>query len=483
MSLWIFRTIVLLQCVVCSSSFRESSIEQENVDVESLLREKELRREMHHWDRRKLFEFVVKVSGSEEATRRMVREASVSHDVHSVRSSSFLDLFVHRYTNEIERRLNEVNVMIPERSEYVKQAKEKLLYEDDEENEKEIWDLLLLEDNLESKFLLASCLLFRGERYRVHCENNQPASLNGCDTKSALHLLKQVASDDFAEAQTYVALFLMSPFSSLDDENLLRILRDEEGIVLLDKAAAQGDLLALMSLGYHYLKENSCSKAVSNYIDVARVTMDEIALSGNDVTLPAVLLEDLENDSILKEGLKDEIKTVQYYEELALQGDAEASYTVGELLLYGDVVGIPANTEAAQQHFQRAVDLGIPEAHVMLGSIELDAENGNLTKARLHFEKALDSGVIGAYTSLGFLYLEGLGVEKNETKAFELFKHAADEEVSSAFSNLAVMYLQGIGVQQNVTQAVELLERGHQFGHLPASYVCTLHVFSIVYLL
>jgi len=406
----------------------------------------------------------------------MVKEAG-HNDVYSVRTSSFLDVFVHRYANEIEQRLEKFQILPPKPNENIERVLDLLQYEDDSENEKEIWTILLNQgkDDLESKFMMASCLLFQGQRFRIQCENalSNNDALEACDTKSALHLLKHVADRGFAKAQTYVALFLMSPFM-LDRKNPLWILSHDDDLekqsrVLLDKAAAQGDLLAQISIANQYLNENVCLKAVSNYIDVARVTIDEIEVSGNDKKFEPILIEDLETDTVFKADMKDQIKSIQYYKELSNSGDAEASYILGELLLYGDVMGVPINVHEAIQHFERA-SATIPEAHVQLGTIQLDSETGNLTLPREHFEKALDAGAVGAYTSLAFLYLEGLGVDKNETKAFEMFKHAADEEISAAYSNLAVLYLQGIGVERNVTAAVEYLKLGHEFGHVPASY-------------
>src|SRR5215831_16914450 len=60
-----------------------------------------------------------------------------------------------------------------------------------------------------------------------------------------------------------------------------------------------------------------------------------------------------------------------------------------------------------------------------------------------------------ALSNLGAMYLNGLGVKKNEKKAFELIQQAADKGFTSAEFGLGSMYANGRGVKQDLPKAVE----------------------------
>jgi uncharacterized protein len=58
-------------------------------------------------------------------------------------------------------------------------------------------------------------------------------------------------------------------------------------------------------------------------------------------------------------------------------------------------------------------------------------------------------------TNLGIMYMEGLGVKKDDKEAFELFLEAAQQQHSRAQLRLADMLLEGRGCQRSPSQALE----------------------------
>jgi len=309
-----------------------------------------------------------------------------------------------------------------------------------------------------------------------------------------IELLATIARADIATEE--------GAFDDLNDDEQLAIARAKTLLALLSevdagrsgvsgfdaeayvkRAEAIGDPLATLYVGYreyvryrHDANSVTCRDVAEYYIRTADVTMDEIEGTGDDVKLSPVFLEDMFTNTELEYALKEETDAVEYYRSLAETGDPDASLVLGDLLLYGDVPGVPPDPAEAQIHLQRAADAGIADARTQIGMMHLQGtirgEDGeaNYTAAVENLEMALDMGATSALTSLGFVYLEGLGVEKNETRAFEMFQRSADSENTDAYSNLGALYLDGVGTERNVTAAKRYFELGKESGHLPAMY-------------
>lgn len=82
--------------------------------------------------------------------------------------------------------------------------------------------------------------------------------------------------------------------------------------------------------------------------------------------------------------------------------------------------------------------------------------NGEYALALAAFNTAADNGVVEAMNELGHVYLNGRGVDQNDTQAFEMFKLAADQGLSHAQISLATMYSNGRGTVINHEEALRL---------------------------
>ena len=59
---------------------------------------------------------------------------------------------------------------------------------------------------------------------------------------------------------------------------------------------------------------------------------------------------------------------------------------------------------------------------------------------------------------LGVIFLKGQGVEKDYQKAFDYFYKSSQNGNKYAYKNLAWMYLKGLGVEKNLKEASRLLK-------------------------
>ncbi|XKM14301.1 tetratricopeptide repeat protein [Orbaceae bacterium ac157xtp] len=85
----------------------------------------------------------------------------------------------------------------------------------------------------------------------------------------------------------------------------------------------------------------------------------------------------------------------------------------------------------------------------------------DIKKAAEYYQKAASQGHALAQTNLAFLYFMGLGVEKDDKKAFELYQKAAAQQFVPAVKSLAFMYAQGVGTQEDIPKAFHLLEEAY----------------------
>ena len=99
----------------------------------------------------------------------------------------------------------------------------------------------------------------------------------------------------------------------------------------------------------------------------------------------------------------------------------------------------------------------------------------------LEFSKAkelAEQGDLKAICCLGECYLNGEGVEKNETEAIKLFRSAADKGDAYAIGRLGFCYHNGKGVEKNISEAVKLFRSAAEKGDPKSMYnlgICYLY--------
>lgn len=101
-----------------------------------------------------------------------------------------------------------------------------------------------------------------------------------------------------------------------------------------------------------------------------------------------------------------------------------------------------------------------------LGYFQGHGQQRDPVQARLYFEQAAEAGNAQAQAALGFLYLEGLGVEKNENEGVKWLRMAADQHLASAQHNLAIVLLRRSSEKKE--EVLGLLTDSAERGFLPS---------------
>lgn len=202
---------------------------------------------------------------------------------------------------------------------------------------------------------------------------------------------------------------------------------DEDYLTRMYRLAEEGDLDALMSLGY----------------------MSLYGLKGVEVNYK---------------------KAFEYYDLAAQSGDDIAINNLGSLYYSG--VGVRKDIDKAAELFAQASDLGNTEATLNLAVIFL-TQSGYLDNKReavnLLKKVAEQNNPTGRYL-LGYAYLKGIGVPENRKKAIDHIRYAAEQNYDEAQYMMGYMYEHGLGVPQNYNNALRYFTRAYNQGNLSATH-------------
>ncbi|NBQ85072.1 MAG: hypothetical protein EBU03_02970 [Methylophilaceae bacterium] len=157
----------------------------------------------------------------------------------------------------------------------------------------------------------------------------------------------------------------------------------------------------------------------------------------------------LANVLVLKKDLQSEQQARRIFENLALQGDADAQWKLGYLMAKG--IGGAKDTGVAQQWLSQAANTSA-DAQMLLAYLLHLGELGqepNDNEAKKWFEMAATK-IPKAWIGLGFVYET---VDKNYVAARWAYDHAKEQEQNLANYNLGLIYEYGKGVPVDVTQA------------------------------
>ncbi|KAF9274845.1 hypothetical protein BGZ68_000319 [Mortierella alpina] len=128
------------------------------------------------------------------------------------------------------------------------------------------------------------------------------------------------------------------------------------------------------------------------------------------------------------------------YLAAANQGVTEARVTLGRMYLNGE---LPRDVEQAKKCFQLAIKLeDFPEAHFLLGALEMQEEKPNHKTAFQHYQRAASKGLAEAQYNVGQAYFTGLGVPKNDALAVEYWKMSGQQGFGLAQLSLGAYYFQ-----------------------------------------
>lgn len=151
--------------------------------------------------------------------------------------------------------------------------------------------------------------------------------------------------------------------------------------------------------------------------------------------------------------------------EKAVGGDAEAQYELARLF-QDEKFDIYDLFESAHWH-RLAAEQGHASAQHRLGwcYIEGCGVEKNETEAFQWTRKAAEQGNVNAEFNLGWCYYNGFGVAKSYRDAFCWYKAAAEQGNTKAQYQIGCFYENGTGVERNIFEAVKWFQKAANSGH------------------
>lgn len=163
--------------------------------------------------------------------------------------------------------------------------------------------------------------------------------------------------------------------------------------------------------------------------------------------------------------IKDFTKATTWFRE-ASKDLAEAKFNMG--LAYEAGLGVKKNIQLAIHWYKKAIDTDnyIPAYH-NLGVI-YQFVDGNHAEAVKYYKYAAGENFPLSQCNLGYLYLNGLGVNKDEKEAIRLFLASLEKNIPQAACHLGECFSLGIGVNQDNKSAFPFYQVAAKNGFPPA---------------
>lgn len=153
----------------------------------------------------------------------------------------------------------------------------------------------------------------------------------------------------------------------------------------------------------------------------------------------------------------------------ASAGDSEAQYTCGSVAwaMKDDIAGQKESLiNQAVYWYAKSAEQGNTKAQVNLGFMYLNGigVEKDASKAVKLLSAASEKNDAKAQYFLGLAYLHGDGIEKNENKSFALFKKSAEQGQVDAQTELGFAYSLGQGVEVNMAEALKWFKKASTKG-------------------
>lgn len=168
---------------------------------------------------------------------------------------------------------------------------------------------------------------------------------------------------------------------------------------------------------------------------------------------------------------QDHIKGRELYLKAAKLGNADAQTLVALIYRFG-ALGVPKDPATGIEWLRKAAEQGNTEAQFRLGAEYDEGKNlpQNLAQAAYLFRKAAEQGHARAQENLALMYGTGQGVQKDLAEAAYWHRKAADQGNDKAQLNLGMMYVTGEGVPKDFTKALAWWQKSAAQGNAESQY-------------
>lgn len=220
----------------------------------------------------------------------------------------------------------------------------------------------------------------------------------------------------------------------------------------LQKLAEEGDSNAQCLLG---LQEMIGGDLYDPRI-IDTVTVEQILLNKVEKWRDLIRFLPTEGDKLeIKTGSKAE-EAFKWVKKSAQQGNKIALYCLGIFFMSG--LGVEKDYDQAYENFEKSAELGFTKSCVPLKNLCVRKNDTN--QAAVWILRGYDAGDLDCKVELGYMFLGGLGVEKNEKKGFEYIEEAYRMGNKPAIGRLGDCYLNGWGTSKDLSKAFTLFKEG-----------------------
>jgi len=151
------------------------------------------------------------------------------------------------------------------------------------------------------------------------------------------------------------------------------------------------------------------------------------------------------------------------------EGDAEALYTYGVLLLQGD--GVPQDEALAVQYLRQAADLGNVDAQYVSGAVLLRSGQQGDSQWGVHYlNLAAQQEEPRAMYELGMALLSGSGTARDDQKGASWISASAGKGLADAQFQMGTLLLGGVGVEKKPEWAIYWFTQAAEQGSVEAMY-------------
>lgn len=156
-------------------------------------------------------------------------------------------------------------------------------------------------------------------------------------------------------------------------------------------------------------------------------------------------------------------KALNWYNQAASQGWAQACLQLGKSFLYG--CGVSADSAQAEVYLEYAAEHGWVEAQILLA--DLLAAKGN-QDALSWYRLAAVQGNAAAQTALARQYLTGKLTDRDPLQAFKYARTAADRQFPDALCLMGDLCRYGLGIRPDLSAAQQYYRHAAALGSMAA---------------
>ena len=159
-------------------------------------------------------------------------------------------------------------------------------------------------------------------------------------------------------------------------------------------------------------------------------------------------------------------EALSYFQAAAKQGNADAMYGIGLILLDGDGEEVQANPQIAYSYFRAAYESGLPISAYQLAKMSDDGIGceKNTEHALQYYKVAIENGVAGACAPYAKHLLLGDTCPKNPTEA----RRILSSDLAQKDADATFYYAELLAGDRNIEEATKMYLKAVDLGNVEA---------------